>query len=397
MRFRVDEVHDVTPYDGEDSAEFVCALDAKDGMEEENDDDDEMEEEEAHPLGFENWGRTRFALQRTPQETLEQYKERWGYYYPEDDIVDWFDSPRPRVYPPIHNHHDYRTVPTKSLIKYTFNDNEPSDNDDIVNVIRMLQSASIAVERDPISLLSPPPRHAIISGYGQLDTARIQAEIERERRRLEKDHKDAADALLLLVRADEAKASAIQSEYERKESERLLREEKERQAEEDQRKADEVKQLEKEKKYAAEKEKARAKKEAEDKKEAERLKALEVARRENDFKGRAEKLVLQLEQVRASIAPFETSVATKQRRMRMKRIGVGKLNTLSEDVAKIRSVAKEVSAEISVCREEDEQYKQQIASGNKSISPEQCRGKRYFIDFVCSKVIVRIQAESFFG
>jgi hypothetical protein len=366
-----------------------------------NKDDEEVEEE--HPLGFDSWGRSRFSLQKRPVETLEQYKERWGYLYPRDDNVDLFESPRPRAYPPIHHHHNYKTAPTSALIRYTVTEHTNKPNNDMERITQLLHAASLAADAEAARLFSPP-KQASIESYGQRNTRRIQAEVDEERRRVERDQKDAISSLMMLIREDEARAESARKAMMEKEAARLEKEEKERQADElrrqideQRRQAEEEKRQEREKNAAEEQERTRIKQEKDEQKQAERMKVLEAERKERDFKGRAEKLVGQLQQVRASVAPFETSVATKQRRMRMKRTGGGKLNTLSEDEGKIRSVAAEVGAEIAMSQEEDDNFKRQVQAGDKSIPPEQCRGKRYFIDLLCSKVVVRIQAESFYG
>lgn len=81
----------------------------------------------------------------------------------------------------------------------------------------------------------------------------------------------------------------------------------------------------------------------------------------------------------------------------MKKIVNGKVNTLSENVEKIKAVAQEVCEAIATARVEDENMKQQLQAGAPGITSEMTRGKRYFIDLLCSKVIVRAQAEGFDG
>ena len=81
----------------------------------------------------------------------------------------------------------------------------------------------------------------------------------------------------------------------------------------------------------------------------------------------------------------------------MKKIINGKVNTLSENVDKIKSVAAEVSQAIGAARAEDENIKQQVQAGNRDLTPEMARGKRYLVDLLSSSVIKRVQAEGFNG
>ena len=75
----------------------------------------------------------------------------------------------------------------------------------------------------------------------------------------------------------------------------------------------------------------------------------------------------------------------------------GKVNTLSDNAEKIRQVSHDVAAAIQEAREEDARLKQLIESGDQSIDKETTHGKRYLVDLLCSKVIVRVQAEGFNG
>jgi hypothetical protein len=132
--------------------------------------------------------------------------------------------------------------------------------------------------------------------------------------------------------------------------------------------------------------------------EQERVQAARAAA-EPEFVARAHRLVSQLVQVRASVEPFETSTAptVKRRRLQMKKLVAGKVNTLTENADKIRSVAAEVSQAIAAARAEDEQVREQNSAGAPGVSSEMARGKRYLIDLLSSKVIVRVQAEGFNG
>jgi hypothetical protein len=123
--------------------------------------------------------------------------------------------------------------------------------------------------------------------------------------------------------------------------------------------------------------------------------AMEAAKAK-DYIGRADKLVTKLVELRASLGAFETSKEVSKRRLGMKKVVRGKLNTLAHDAAKIQSVASEISQAISDARQEDEVVKQQIqASGGSSSGL--ARGKRYLVDLLASNLIIRVQAEGFNG
>ena len=107
-------------------------------------------------------------------------------------------------------------------------------------------------------------------------------------------------------------------------------------------------------------------------------------------------MMAKLVDIRQSVAPFDKSKAVGKRRLAMKKIN-GKINTLSDNAAKIQSVAVEVAQAIAQARQEDAQVKQQIQNGDASIPKEATVGKRYLVDLLCSKVIVRVQAEGFNG
>jgi hypothetical protein len=57
----------------------------------------------------------------------------------------------------------------------------------------------------------------------------------------------------------------------------------------------------------------------------------------------------------------------------------------------------EVSQAIGAARAEDENIKQQVEAGNRDLTPEMARGKRYLVDLLSSSVIKRVQAEGFNG
>jgi hypothetical protein len=164
-----------------------------------------------------------------------------------------------------------------------------------------------------------------------------------------------------------------------------------------------LQQREKDRRDQQEKERA-AKKQIEAEQEA---KAKEAQRRKEDAKrqeaakteyvAKAQKLVQQLVAVRQSIEPFDNNKAVSKRRLGMKKIIRGKINTLSENAAKIQEVAAEVSQAISEARTEDEGIKKALERGDAGYTADMARGKRYLVDLLASNTIQRVQAEGFNG
>uniref|UniRef100_A0A6V2HMQ0 mRNA export factor GLE1 n=1 Tax=Ditylum brightwellii TaxID=49249 RepID=A0A6V2HMQ0_9STRA len=123
-----------------------------------------------------------------------------------------------------------------------------------------------------------------------------------------------------------------------------------------------------------------------------------------EYVTKAHKLCEQLKQVRATLEPFEKNKAISKRRLNMKKIVKGKLNTLSHEGNKILSVVSEIANAVEVARGEDEGVKKQLKEGGGvgmdgggALTSDMARGKRYLVDLLASNVIVRVQAESFNG
>jgi len=348
----------------------------------EDDNDDDSSLEPPHPLGFHSLGRTRYALDPNPKETIAHYKQKWGYLHPFQDVddEDWpSEEQQQQHYPPLSSYIDSTTAPSQVLIRYALSESQRRHDTradkEVDQIAQLLQAAAIVDERCIRNLL--PPSFQPSRSYQIVDhTATIRREMEQERLRVEREHTEAAKALQMLLDKNETKAKQILAQERRIEEERHRIE----------------KELEKARQK--QKEKERKKKEEED---TQKQAARDAEAKEKEYIAKAQKLVAQLVQVRASVEPFDKSKAVSKRRLGMKKIVNGKVNTLAENVDKIRSVAQEVSQAIQAAREEDEHIKQQLQSGNPQYSPEMARGKRYLVDLLCSKVIVRVQADGFNG
>jgi GLE1-like protein len=110
---------------------------------------------------------------------------------------------------------------------------------------------------------------------------------------------------------------------------------------------------------------------------------------------RAAKLRSQLIDLERNVLEYDnaTDPVIKQKRLQFKKLVNGKVNTLAENVVKIREVAQEVITAITNAKSEDAQYKASASTNNKV----HAIGKRYLVNLLSSKVIVRIQAEGFNG
>ena len=116
-----------------------------------------------------------------------------------------------------------------------------------------------------------------------------------------------------------------------------------------------------------------------------------------DYILRAIKYRTQLIDVERSVAEYDTTTDAfiKQKRLLFKKLVNGKINTLAENVQKIREVAHDVTTAITNAKNDDAQYKS--APNQNNNNKMYALGKRYLVNLLSSKVIVRIQAEGFNG
>ena len=215
----------------------------------------------------------------------------------------------------------------------------------------------------------------------------IDLEIKRERERSEQERREDLEELRLLVLQDADRAKSISEKH--IQAQRTLEKED---ADARQAKAEEEKRRAKEEEIAKEKElQQKLEKEKQQRVEAERAAAiLEEEAKEIEHVLRGEKLVLELDSIRAKIAPFEKSKLVSKRRLQIKKIVRGKLNTLSNDAQKVMEVVREITSAILVAKDEDEQARRENAS-----APESSQGFMYFLDLLASNVIIRSSAETF--
>jgi hypothetical protein len=248
-----------------------------------------------------------------------------------------------------------------------------------------------------------------------LHAAEEQRRIEEEARENAKKFKqeilkrqqDEAMLLLNLIKKEEAEADAILA-MEKACKEKVEREEREIEEEQERQR---LELLEQEQKARILKEKEEESIRVQNEKE-EREKELAVAKKEQESQERAEKraqkykyvtdaktMVEKLPQVRASIEVFDTSKdkIVSKRRLQMKKIAKGKMNTLTHEKEKVDTVIQHVSEAINTCVQEDSKLRTEMENGNTAITKDMTRGARYLMDLVSSSVLVRVQAEGFNG
>lgn len=393
-----------------------------DFLDSKNDDEEEEEAETPHPLGFSSsLGRTRFSMdaEEDDEESILRYKLQWGYLNVSNNYhANLLTSPTAQQYPPLHSYLDPETAPTSALLRYDFeqkrrqsviatDDDEDDGEDDPMDKIIMLLKASSIIQNEK-TLLSPirqieaiQQQMSLPQHVQQQREYKIQQRVDRYKAKFAQEQEEAAQALASLLQRQEQLRTQQEQEEEQKrqrdEQHRLEEKEKQhqQQQQEQQQENDRVQEESRLNEIQAQKkEDARAAKEEQEVRN--RQEEMQKSQ-EPEYVGRAKKLVADLVQLRASVEPFETSKAVSKRRLGVKKIANGKVNTLTEDPAKVRGVAMEVSQAISLARAEDAEAKQRLDAQDPSVSSEMTRGKRYFLDFLCSKAIVRAQADGFNG
>eukprot|EP00934_Nitzschia_sp_Nitz4_P009363 Nitzschia sp. Nitz4//scaffold2_size372955//204365//207159//NITZ4_000433-RA/size372955-snap-gene-0.34-mRNA-1//1//CDS//3329546808//9353//frame0 len=379
---------------------------------------EEEEEEPPHPVGFgTQWRRTWVGLD--PPARVFNYQSTPGrstYALEEDDAHYSFSNKQTQRFPPISSYIPSQTVSTNALLRYAHEssfgpDNDADDSDsDMAQLQRMLSNLSTrSPQRDRLlmsnvsspSIPSDSQRSRDIEKKLQLYQAKMDQEHQHDLRQVQKlvlQLQKEADAILQ-QRQDEADRE--REELERQEAERQKQEAKRKQLEEAKRQKEEADKAAQEQQQQEEAAKETAappeSRQPTPQEKQSPAKSPSSSSKSGDFVAKAKRLVTKLVAVRESIEPFDKNKAVSKRRLGMKKVVRGKINTLSENADKIRQVATEVSQAISEARQEDERLKQALAAKDPSVTPDMARGKRYLVDLVASNTIQRVQAEGFNG
>ena len=303
------------------------------------------------------------------------------------------------------------TTPMRVLLKDAYMDGtnldeeqfDDEDEDGLNGLFDTMQAIALSKPTSSITAIVPrlpSPQDPAYFNLGSKER-QIHELVAQKGEKLNQENKVLSLRLKAYIDKQRHEAKRILAEreqLEREEQEQAANAAREKEAErqrQEQENAEKQRQDELTAKAAAEVE---AKKKAEDEKEAQK-KAEEDRHKKDElnFIEKAQKLVKQLDVLQQSVEPFDKSKPMAKRRLTMKKIVNGRVNTLSEDVSKILAVASDVNQAIATARQDDATIKAQIEAGNPQYSTEMALGKRYFLDLLCSKVVVRVQAEGFNG
>jgi len=366
------------------------------------------EEEDKHPLGFHpsaSWGITKFCFEPPGQSHLE-LRRRYGWL--DDDEDDWISSPttplqQQQQYPPLSQCVDETTAPILSLLQYhaQFRHRPSRAPQSVDTISEWLSSKVILVENKGDDIINAAADRAArhiqqVALKGAHDRDLIALKQQKDLQRAETAYQQDAQALKALLKRDQQDAKEILNK-EREEQKRVDDEHQARvELDLKEHARIEAKEQARFREKQAKEQAQRDQEIQEIRKEQQRIEQEQLERqaeaKKMDYVHQARALVVKLLKLRESVEPFETSKAVGKRRLNMKKIVNGKVNTLSADPAKVHSVALEVVRAINAAKAEDEQMKE-----NPQATPEMTRGTRYLIDLIASSAIVRVQAEGFNG
>ena len=375
-------------------------------------------------------GRSRYVIHDSDLREEERTIDQWQRERPIGDLTEQtlLTATHPYSYSNDTNSGTTgsSTTPMKTLLRYAHQDHaqqlqqqQPSQEPQSSSGTLSLPSSFMEEALDALSLyttqnqssscalapVSPPPTHSVPAQYahvGDMERRAVQqvhqSPVKHQLTSVHKSNRQDIQSLLdeearRVARQQQQAAAAQKAKEEALERQRI--QEAQAQAERDRVEAQEAakqaaEQAEQDQVAAV----AQAKREEAAKVQAAKEKAAQAA---TEYLTRADKLVAQLKQLQQSVEPFDKSKPMAKRRLGMKKIVNGKVNTLSEDLSKIRSVASDVAAAIAQAKADDAQIEELIKGGNTEYTREMAKGKRYLVDLLCSKVIVRVQAEGFNG
>lgn len=386
-----------------------------------NDNDEDQKEEEQeppHPLGFSSpWGgrRTTWMSSRlndqmpTSQEGFFSPTSTYAFDSDDDDSDDDdsdIENFHPQqLYPPLSSFLDAKTAPTAALLRYREpkphydddDDDDDNDDDDDDDFAILWQQLATRQPHPQQLLITSSSSKQSLPNYQQTKFA-IDQKIQLERQRMEQEHNQMNAQVQGLVQELEQQVLTIQKARQAQEDAIQQKEESvKREKDAAQKRQQELQQRQQE---AAEEKQQQQQAMAQEKQEhlqAQRQQRKQQQDQKTEYVTKAKKLVAQLVQLRASIEPFDQNKAVSKRRLGMKKIVRGKVNTLSENAGKVQEVAMEVNQAITGARQDDEPIKQGLERKDPGLTPDMARGKRYLLDLLASNTIQRVQAEGFNG
>ncbi len=376
--------------------------DVEDNFDDGSDNNVESEEEEPpHPLPFgasPRWDISRFGLY-PPNKSCSVLNGRY-HGHPILLLDEDLSVPKPRAlkFPSIELYWDRSTASASAMMEYSHNDPPSEAKDDSIDEITRLLSASTLSG-------ATPAKHAKIQNEVGLKLRQLNESARKEYQKLdlwkesyerkrERQHKESFNALRSILKADHEDAKAI---IQLEKHERMMAENRAKQAEDEVRRQQDALDETLRKEQEA---KDKLFRDQEEKKEKQSKVDKELQRKESEkwaYITEAHALVEKLVDIRSAVQPFETNSAVSKRRMNMKKICRGRVNTLAADVGKVQSVAVEVIAAIKAEKEQDDQMQAQLLQGNPEVSSDSTKGQLYAMDLLASSAVVRIQAEGFNG
>ena len=142
-------------------------------------------------------------------------------------------------------------------------------------------------------------------------------------------------------------------------------------------------------------------------KQEERAQAVEAKKKEIEadkerkfyYVKNSQKKVDTLNGAREKLQIFDTSKEKpiSKRRLQMKKIARGKMNTLSNELKKVEDVTLDIINAIKDQRAQDSAFRQQLESGTMRVTKDMSRGTIYFIDLISSSLVARVKADGFNG
>lgn len=377
--------------------------------------DVERENEPPHPLGFAS---PRGGDAGTPRR---KGTSRYALDF-DDDTDDWLERKAfqsgLKIHPPISSyiHTNNNSTPMKVLLRdahlsasarkdYNDEDQEEDDYDDhdgLGGLMDALQAITMSKPTSNISAIIPRPPPTDLSYYriGAKED-QIRVAVAKQKEKFDQQNNEFERKVKEIIEKEQKEAERVMAErqqQEREHQEQVEREAQEREAERQRKEDAEEDKKRQDKLEATAKAEQDAKKKAEDDAKAQvEAEAARKKKEESNYIEKAQILVGQLKKLRKSVEPFDQSKPMGKRRLAMKKIVNGRVNTLAEDVNKILEVARDVNAAIATARQDDGAAKTELAAGNPQVSEEMALGKRYFLDLLSSKVVVRVQAEGFNG
>jgi len=370
-----------------------------------NNDDDDDDDDYPHPLGFTSIGSTRFGLfeDMNYHDNLKNQQQQKIQRRPMNSTTRTNNIHKSSMGPFYTLRNSNQTKVLLSSQSYKTKYHYHNNNHKIVqNISNHVDSKSITQmgTTNTSTCTSNQTQQATINFYTNNQQSILDFNTYKQKILLQQQ-KQAYDILYIikkhecegndiLYKEEELKKQEIQEQLDYEEQERLKLEQEEKEM------------LERQERERKQKEEEKRLVEIENKKREMKLKQqLEQEEEEAKIHAKkyahliqAEELIQELVVYRSSLELFETSkeATVKKRRLQMKKVARGKMNTLSHDKGKIEIVSNEMVHAIHQAKQEDEGLLQ-----TNTLNHELALGQKYLIDLIASTIIVRIQSEGFNG